>query len=182
MFSQSGYFRSLLAGTNKESREGKVQFEDIPVYLLARVVLSCYDTDSYPLTISKSLFASHEDPAVSWDDTYSQAVSNNFVAAELAVKMHQLGDRFDIPHLRRLARISFLRAWHNHHDLTQQASMQSKLTSRLRSSQPQTLCAVSYVKLIRQPQPKLMAYGTSLYALSIIVFTSATTSKRTSSA
>lgn len=79
---------------------------------MARFIVFCYDPKTYPETIRPSHYAQSSSQSV-WKDHYHDAESNNLTAAKLAIKLYELGDRFDTPDLKSLAQQSFLRAWTN---------------------------------------------------------------------
>lgn len=121
LYCHSGYFRALLSGQNVEVKESKTKFDDIKACLLGRAILLCYHQ---PHLIYSLDFMSKN---ATWKDDFAEANSNNFVAARLAVKMYELGDRFDMPTLTTKARRMFLSAlrnfpWTEHNDLTAEAA------------------------------------------------------------
>ncbi|KAK5955418.1 hypothetical protein OHC33_003056 [Knufia fluminis] len=115
MFGESGYFKRLLTGDNREIREAKVDFEDIPACLIGRAILFCY-TDTYPTTVEFSKLATGV------TDAFGEAASNIFISAELAVRLYELGDRLDIEPLKHEARVEFLKAWCNE-DMNQHSGL-----------------------------------------------------------
>lgn len=80
--------------------------------MIARFITFCYDPESYPESIKTSDYAQSTFRSM-WPDDYHDAVSNNLAAAQLAIKLFEFSDRFDVPELKSKARMAFLRAWSN---------------------------------------------------------------------
>jgi hypothetical protein len=88
--------------------------DDIPACLIARFLHFCYDPHTYPDTISSpSSYERESSWQSTWDDDYLDADRNNLTAAGLAIKLYELGDRFDAQGLKSVSRNAFLRAWTN---------------------------------------------------------------------
>lgn len=142
LFLKSGYFQKLLLGDNKvsssadayqtianllkEAREAKVKLDDVPPCLLARFINSCYDPQAYPESVEPSNYVCAPSQ-VTWQDDYKDAAHDNFVAAQLAIRVFELSERLDAYELKSKARLAFLRAWTNadkksHSDLTPEDS------------------------------------------------------------
>lgn len=79
---------------------------------MARFISMCYQPEVYPESIKTADYA-QSDTRSTWQDEYVGAAQDNLVAAKLAVKLYELGDRLDAQQVKYQARTAFLRAWTN---------------------------------------------------------------------
>lgn len=108
LYTHSRYFRNILLNSELKENKKRLVILDYPACLLARMILYCYKREDYSL-MSLGCFANRGN----WQDDYSDAKTNNFTAAKLAIKMWEIGDWAFMPGLKQRARQLFLKSWTN---------------------------------------------------------------------
>lgn len=98
----------MILMNEQEVQESKVKIDDVPASLMARLIRYCY-TEEYPESINSADFAVR--PGACFIDERPPIDGNDLLAAQDAVCLYQVGDRFTVPALKQKAAEQFLKAW-----------------------------------------------------------------------